>query len=117
MIRDSRPKGPRFYTTYCQNGDPDVIHATPTLSPSTKWQHQKSNQFLLPLHSPDGSTTTSTATQLSQFKVYDTFYSTKSMPHFHSTKPARACAQTIGAAICAYALSTRKCNYASLIFR
>ncbi|GBO09912.1 hypothetical protein AVEN_163963-1 [Araneus ventricosus] len=40
--------------------------------------------------------------QLSHFKVYDAF---------HSTKSARVCAQTIGAAICAYALSTRKCNY------
>ncbi|GBN82388.1 hypothetical protein AVEN_39372-1 [Araneus ventricosus] len=40
--------------------------------------------------------------QLSHFKVYD---------RFHSTKPARACAQTMGTAICAYARSTRKCNY------
>ncbi|GBM93674.1 hypothetical protein AVEN_42603-1 [Araneus ventricosus] len=54
-------------------------------------------------------TTTPTATQLSQFKVYDTFRSTKSVTHFtarkvydhfHSAKPAR-----FWAAICVYVCS------------
>ncbi|GBM55501.1 hypothetical protein AVEN_264871-1 [Araneus ventricosus] len=70
-----------------------------------------SHQFHLLLRSPDGSTTTPKATQLSQFKVYDTFHSAKSVMHFIAQKSACACAQTIGAAICAYARSTRKCNY------
>ncbi|GBN99525.1 hypothetical protein AVEN_46564-1 [Araneus ventricosus] len=80
----------------------DNEHSTTTFSPATRWQHQKSHHFYILPHSPDRSTTTPTATQLSQFKVYDTF---------HSTKSARACAQTIEAAICTYARSKRKCNY------
>ncbi|GBM96647.1 hypothetical protein AVEN_240959-1 [Araneus ventricosus] len=98
---DSGHKGFRFKATHFQSGDREE-HATPTFSPTNRWQFQKSRQFHLLLHSPEGSTTTPTSTPVSQFKVYDTF---------HSTKPARACAQTIRAAICAYARSTRKCNY------
>ncbi|GBN79312.1 hypothetical protein AVEN_274265-1 [Araneus ventricosus] len=49
---------------------------------TNRWQHQQSDQFHLLLHSPDGSTTTPTAKQLSQFKVYDAFLSTKPMTHF-----------------------------------
>ncbi|GBM40693.1 hypothetical protein AVEN_159667-1 [Araneus ventricosus] len=60
----------------------DIEHATTTFSPTTRWQHHKFHQFHLLLHSADGSTTTPTATQLSQFKVCDTFHSTKTMTHF-----------------------------------
>ncbi|GBO10111.1 hypothetical protein AVEN_165479-1 [Araneus ventricosus] len=56
---------------------------TLTFSPTSKWQHQKSHQFHLLLHSPDCSTTTPTATQPSEFKVYDKFHSTK-LVHKHS---------------------------------
>ncbi|GBO32217.1 hypothetical protein AVEN_163752-1 [Araneus ventricosus] len=57
------------------------------------------------------STTTPTAKQLSQFKIYDTVHSTKPVTHFTarslwSAKPALAFAPTIWAAICAYARST-----------
>ncbi|GBM92820.1 hypothetical protein AVEN_45850-1 [Araneus ventricosus] len=41
--------------------------------------------------SPDNPTMA--ATQLYQFKVYDTLHSTKSMTHFHSANPARASAE------------------------
>ncbi|GBO14285.1 hypothetical protein AVEN_156379-1 [Araneus ventricosus] len=76
----------------------DKEHATTTtFSPTIRWQHHKLRQFHLLLHSTDGSTTTPTAMQLSQFKVYDAF---------HTKKPACAYAQTIGTAICAYARST-----------
>ncbi|GBN09311.1 hypothetical protein AVEN_9149-1 [Araneus ventricosus] len=78
-MRDSGFKGLRFKSTRTSK----VVTRT-TFSPTTRWQHQKSYQFHLLLHSPDGSTR---ATQLSQFKVCDTF---------HSTNAARACAQTIG---------------------
>ncbi|GBM46599.1 hypothetical protein AVEN_95597-1 [Araneus ventricosus] len=70
-IRESGPKGPRFKSTHCHSGNPDVIHATPTFSPTTRWQHQKSHHFHLLVYSPDGSTPIPTSTQFSQFKVYD----------------------------------------------
>ncbi|GBN16617.1 hypothetical protein AVEN_93152-1 [Araneus ventricosus] len=111
-IRDSGPKGPRFKSTHCHSGVTDKVHATPTFSPTTRWEHQKSHQFHLLLHSPDDSTTTPIATQLSHFKDYDTFHSTYDA--FHSTKPARACALTMGTAICAYARIT---IIAFMIFR
>ncbi|GBM50858.1 hypothetical protein AVEN_140958-1 [Araneus ventricosus] len=41
------------------SGDPEE-HGTPTFSPTTRWQHQKSHQFHLLLHPTDGSTSTST---------------------------------------------------------
>ncbi|GBM90683.1 hypothetical protein AVEN_217557-1 [Araneus ventricosus] len=41
---------------YCHSGDPEE-HATPTFSPTTRWQHHK---FHLPLHPSEGSTSTST---------------------------------------------------------
>ncbi|GBO28277.1 hypothetical protein AVEN_82549-1 [Araneus ventricosus] len=37
---DSGHKDPRFKSTHCQSGDPDVIHATP-IRPTTRWQHHK----------------------------------------------------------------------------
>ncbi|GBM06666.1 hypothetical protein AVEN_190883-1 [Araneus ventricosus] len=41
---DLGPKGPRLKSTYCQSGDPEE-HVTPTLNPTTRWQHQKSHQI------------------------------------------------------------------------
>ncbi|GBO19989.1 hypothetical protein AVEN_251511-1 [Araneus ventricosus] len=77
----SEPKGPRFYPAAKV-----VTRGRRTrnnnFSPTNRWQHQKSGHFHLLLHSPDGSSTTPTATQLSQFKACDTFHSTKSMTHF-----------------------------------
>ncbi|GBN55327.1 hypothetical protein AVEN_28813-1 [Araneus ventricosus] len=57
-----------------------------------------------------GSTTTPAATQLSQFKVYDTFDSTKSMTHFIAQSlhvPAHKQSRQQSS----YARSTRKYNY------
>ncbi|GBM34544.1 hypothetical protein AVEN_77511-1 [Araneus ventricosus] len=51
---DSGSKGPRFQSSYCHSGDPEE-HATPTFSPTTRWQHQKSHLLLRPT---DGSTST-----------------------------------------------------------
>ncbi|GBN47524.1 hypothetical protein AVEN_183473-1 [Araneus ventricosus] len=65
--------------------DGSTTNQIPFSATSDRWQQEKSY-----------------SKQLSHFKVYDAF---------HSTKSARACAQTIVAAICAYASSTRKCNY------
>ncbi|GBN29460.1 hypothetical protein AVEN_109440-1 [Araneus ventricosus] len=62
-IFGSEPKGPRFY---------------PAAKLVTRGQRT--------LHSPDGSTTTPTATQLSQFKACDTFHSTKPVTHFTARK-------------------------------
>ncbi|GBN24765.1 hypothetical protein AVEN_120448-1 [Araneus ventricosus] len=95
---DSGPKGHRFKSTYCHSGDEDkeqelsfplldgiTKNQIPLSATADRWQHQKSY-----------------SKQLSHFKVYDAY---------HSTKTERAWAQTIGAAICAYASSTRKYNY------
>ncbi|GBM83787.1 hypothetical protein AVEN_39412-1, partial [Araneus ventricosus] len=51
-IRDSEPKNARFESSYCHSGDPEE-HTTPTFSPTTRWQHQKSHQFHLLLYPTD----------------------------------------------------------------
>ncbi|GBO30606.1 hypothetical protein AVEN_273170-1 [Araneus ventricosus] len=98
-IFGSEPKGPRFYPAA-------KVVTRNNFQSHYRWRHQKSGQFHLLLHSPDGSTTTPTATQLSQFKACDAFHNMQSLWPFHSTKSARACAPPIWAAICAYARST-----------
>ncbi|GBO20018.1 hypothetical protein AVEN_14435-1 [Araneus ventricosus] len=75
-IRNSGPKGPRFKSTHCHSGDSRTKNTQQLLSVPLLDGSTKNHIIHLLLHSPDDSSTTPTATQLSQFKVYDTFHST-----------------------------------------